>query len=258
MINASQRANTLAAVLLFDVENFRLINDTLGRHVGDRLLKLIAELAKGEFRSSDNLACVGADCFAVMVPELRQEADVARIVEEQILKPLAQPVRVGDQELRTSVKVGIALSPSDGIDADTLLKNAEAALKRAKESKERYLFYASEMNARAADRFALESRLRRAVEQGQFVLHFQPKISLANGRLTGLEALLRWNDPEAEGVALEEQARFLRLLRCDERQGYLFSPPVPVDRIEAMLVADPTPSLSRVLSTVRTVHKPRC
>lgn len=196
MINASQRGNTLAAVLLFDVENFRLINDTLGRHVGDTLLRVIAERIKGEFRSSNSLARVGADCFAVMLAELRQGADVVHVVEEKILKPLAQPVRIGDRELRTSVKVGIALFPNDGIDADTLFKNAEAALKRAKESRERYLFYAPEMNARAAERFALESRLRRAVEQGQFVLHYQPKIALANGRLKGLEALLRWNDPE--------------------------------------------------------------
>lgn len=151
-------------------------------------------------------------------------------------------------ELRLAAKAGIALFPGDGVDADTLFRNAEAALKNAKISGERYLFYATEMNARAAQVLSLEMRLRKAVEAQQFVLHYQPKVEFSTGCIVGLEALIRWNDPE---TGLVPPVQFIPLLKCDEMQGYLFSKPLPSAQLIDLLrerAPGPPPSGSRSAS----------
>jgi len=199
----------MVALILFNLERFRYINDTFGRHGGDQLLKQVAERLESAFNGKDYLARIGADGFGVVMRGVRDAAAVVHAVEQQILGCFREPYMLGEAELRVAARGGIAMFPADGNDADTLFRNAEAALKRARDAGERYLFYAADMNARAAHALSLETRLRRAVEAQEFVLHYQPKIDLASGAICGLEALLRWNDPES---GLTAPATFIPLL----------------------------------------------
>ncbi len=187
----------VVALILLDVERVRMVNETLGRHGGDELLRLIAQRLEHAYHGKEYLARVGGDGFGVVMRGMRDAAGVAHAVENQLLACFSAPFDVNGTELRLAAKVGLALFPTDGSNADTLFKNAEAALKKAKGSGDRYMFYAPEMNARAGQVLSLEMRLRKAVEARQFVLHYQPKYELASGRLCGLEALIRWQDPES-------------------------------------------------------------
>jgi diguanylate cyclase (GGDEF)-like protein/PAS domain S-box-containing protein len=186
----------MVAVILLDIERFRNINETLGRHGGDELLKLIARRLEHAFHGKDYLARIGGDNYGVVIRGVRGAVEIAHAVERQVLACFREPFRVNDNELRVAAKTGIAMFPADGQDADTLFKNAEAALRKAKDAGERFLFYTAEMNAQAAQSLSLETRMRKAVEAQQFVLHYQPKVELASRRVCGLEALIRWNDPE--------------------------------------------------------------
>jgi diguanylate cyclase (GGDEF)-like protein/PAS domain S-box-containing protein len=186
----------MVAMVLLNIERFRYINESLGHRGGDELLKLVARRLESAFRGKDYLARVGADSFGVVVRGVRDAATVVHLVENQVLACFQEPYSLGESEVRVAAKAGIAIFPADGADADTLFRNAEAALKKARDSGERHLFYATDMNARAAHALSMETRLRKAVEEQRFVLHFQPKINLAADSICGLEALLRWNDPE--------------------------------------------------------------
>jgi EAL domain-containing protein (putative c-di-GMP-specific phosphodiesterase class I) len=156
------------------------------------------------------VARVNADGFGIVVRGALDAAGVAHIVENEILACFRESYAANGTELRLAARAGIALFPTDGDDADTLFRNAEAALKKAKGSSERYLFYAAEMNARAAQALSLETRLRTAIESRQFVLHYQPKIALASSRICGVEALIRWQDPAESGLV--PPARFIPIL----------------------------------------------
>ncbi|MGB4358869.1 MAG: EAL domain-containing protein, partial [Rhodoferax sp.] len=184
------------AVLAIDLERFRVINETFGRHAGDALLKLVAERLITMGVGVDHLARISADCFAMVVSHIREEADVVRFLENQVATVLSTSFMLEGQELRISARAGIALFPDDGKDADTLFRNAEAALNKTKLSGDKYLFYTPAFNARAAEKLTLENKLRRALEQEQLVLHYQPKVDLKSKQIVGLEALMRWNDPE--------------------------------------------------------------
>jgi diguanylate cyclase (GGDEF)-like protein/PAS domain S-box-containing protein len=186
----------LVALILINIERFRNINESFGRNGGDELLKLVAGRLENAFNGKDYLARVGADSFGVVMRGIRDTAAVVNAIENQVLGCFREPFKVGGSELRAAAKAGIALFPADGADADTLFKNAEAALKKAQGGSERFLFYAADMNARIAHALTLENRLRKAVEAQQFVLHYQPKIDLSNDAICGLEALIRWQDPE--------------------------------------------------------------
>ena len=183
------------ALFLIDLERFKNINDSLGRPAGDALLRQVAEWLIGYVGDANLLAHVGADHFGVVLPDIQGVEGVRRVVEETLQAFLGHAFMLADGELRISAKVGVALYPEDGADADTLFKNAESALKGAKSSGARYLCYAEEMTVSMAGRLSLENRLRQALERGEFVLHYQPKINMLSGALTGAEALLRWNDP---------------------------------------------------------------
>jgi diguanylate cyclase (GGDEF)-like protein/PAS domain S-box-containing protein len=183
------------AVLLIDLQRFKRVNDTLGRHAGDRVLKELAVRLQRTAAESATPARIGGDRFAVVVPNLPGPA-MARWIDEWIVDACAEPLIIDDIELRTAVKIGVALYPADAEMADTLFVNAEAALMRAKAAAHPYLFYSPEINARVAQRLLLESRLRKAVTQKQFVLHYQTKVDLATRRIRGLEALIRWQDPD--------------------------------------------------------------
>jgi len=144
-----------------------------------------------------------------VLPEVRQDGDVARLLEKTIAAFLEHPFRLNDAVFRVAAKVGVALFPDDGADADTLFKNAEAALKKAKASGDRYLFHTQKMTASVAGRLTLENQLRQALGKGEFVLHYQPKVNLASGKLSSVEALIRWNDPR---TGLVPPGRFIPIL----------------------------------------------
>jgi diguanylate cyclase (GGDEF)-like protein len=182
------------ALFLIDLERFKNINDSLGQEAGDALLRQVAEWLTRNVGDANLLARVGADHFAMVVPEVKQEADVARLLEKTMAAFLEHPFRLNDTVFRIAAKVGVALFPADGADADTLFKNAEAALKKAKASGDRYVFYTQKMTATVAGKLTLENQLRQALDKEEFVLHYQPKVSLESGKVTGAEALIRWND----------------------------------------------------------------
>lgn len=194
-INDAKRGE-MVAVLAIDLERFRVINETFGRHAGDALLKQVAERLITMGIGADHLARISADCFAVVLSDIREAANIVHFLENQVTAALSEPFKLEGKELRISAKVGIAIFPDDGKDADTLFRNAEAALKKSKLSGDKYSFYTPELNARVAEKLTLENKLRKALEQEQLVLHYQPKIDLKNNRIGGLEALMRWNDPE--------------------------------------------------------------
>ena len=199
----------MVAVLAIDLERFRVINETFGRHAGDALLKQVAERLITMGVGVDHLARISADCFAMVLSNIREEADVVRFLENQVATALSKPFTLEGQELRISVRAGIAIFPNDGKDADTLFRNAEAAVNKTKLSGDKYLFYTPELNARVAEKLTLENKLRRALEREQLVLHYQPKVDLKSNQISGLEALMRWDDPDD---GLVPPSKFIPLL----------------------------------------------
>ncbi len=206
---AASANNSTVALLGVDLDQFRVINDTLGRQAGDALLKQVAERLLGAGLDANHLAYTGAGCFTVVLDNLQNEADVAHLLERRINDSLRLPFVVEGTELRISAKAGIALFPADGANADSLLRNAAAALEKAKLSGDKYLFYTPEINARVAENLSLENKLRQAVEKEQFVLHYQPKVELEKRAIVGVEALIRWQSPE---LGLVPPLRFIPLL----------------------------------------------
>jgi len=213
---AATKSRSQLAVMLLDVQRFRHVNETLGRDAGDRLLaELAARLAASEV-DVVRLARIDADHFAIMILDAPAEAEVADRIDKLMVEIFTAPFRIDGTELRLSATVGIAVSPDDGTQSDVLLRNADTALKNANASGARYLFYTQKMNERVAEKLSLENRLRQAIDLEQFVLHYQPKISFATGRLTGCEALIRWNDPVA---GLVPPGKFIPIL---EETGLIF------------------------------------
>jgi len=204
---ASREQHRLALVIV-NIERFKTINDTFGRQWGDALLKQVGgrllELAKDPNR----VARVGADHFAVVVPDLEHEESLIRGLEQGSRCIDGDPYAVTGTELRISTRSGVALFPGDGSDADTLFRNAEAALKKSS-SGERYLFYTKEMTERIAEKVALENKLRQALEKDEFVLYYQPKVDVGTQRLVSVEALIRWRSPE---LGLVPPLQFIPLL----------------------------------------------
>jgi len=203
-------------VYLIDLERFRNINDTLGRPAGDELLKQVAQWLSRHDGDAHLLARVGPDLFATVVPKRIADGAGALRLEKSIEEFMLHPFRLDDTDFRIAVKVGGAVYPDDGGSADVLFRNAEAALKKAKASGARYLFYTAAMNETVADKLSLENQLRLALENGQFVLHYQPKVNLASGKITGAEALIRWNDPR---TGLVPPGRFIPIL---EETGLIY------------------------------------
>lgn len=195
-IGTSARDHTSVALVLIDLDRFRHINDTLGRQAGDALLEAVAGRLRDTVRDQDSVARVGANRFALAVSGLSGSAEAARALESRNRQCFERTFSVGDEELRISATAGIAMFPADADNAEALFANAEAALRRAKTQSVRFLFYGPEMNARVAESLRLETKLRRAIENEELVLWYQPKIDLISRKLTGFEALMRWQDPE--------------------------------------------------------------
>jgi diguanylate cyclase (GGDEF)-like protein len=207
---SAHRDTRKKAVFVFDVERFKTINDAFGRKAADDLLKQIGErLVQSGDGDASRFARIEADRFAIVAADLQSVEEVGRYVEQKLDATFHGPFRIGDDDLRVSVKVGIALFPDDGVDADTLFRNAEAALKKAKGTGERYLFFTQAMTARVAERLSLENKLRRALDNEEYVLHYQPKVKLESGKVVGAEALIRWNDPQ---TGLVPPAQFIPIL----------------------------------------------
>ena len=200
-ISEAHRYERRLAVAFLDLDRFKQINDTLGHEAGDRLLKEVAIRLKGCVRDSDTVARLGGDEFVVLLPSLDDEK-YAAVVAQKILSATAKPYMLMGQEFRVTASVGISTYPQDGLDEQTLTKNADIAMYQAKaEGKNNFQFYSEELNANSLERLSLESSLRHALERKEFLLHYQAKREIASGKITGMEALLRWEHPDLGTVA---------------------------------------------------------
>jgi diguanylate cyclase (GGDEF)-like protein/PAS domain S-box-containing protein len=198
-----------AVLVLLDLERFKTINDSLGREMGDSLLKQFAARVVQHSVDSNRMGRMDADHFAIMMTDLQTGEEVARWIDQFVRQVFGQSFDVASSELRISAKFGVAIFPGDGGVAETLFTNAEAALKNAKISGEQYEFYERAMNDHVAEWLTLETQLRQALEKSEFVLHYQPKVNLASGKITGVEALIRWDDPR---TGLVPPNRFIPIL----------------------------------------------
>jgi diguanylate cyclase (GGDEF)-like protein len=184
------------AVLMLGLDNFKLINETLGREGGDLLLRVVAERLKGCMRAGDTVARQGGDEFLVAICD-QDPCDTASVIAGKILAVIAHPFSIDGHELIVTASIGIATSPKDGEDVQALLKNAEAAMHRAKDEGQNSIrFYTGAMKGRSSARMTLETQLRRALERDELMLYYQPKLNLLSGQMTGMEALARWQSPE--------------------------------------------------------------
>ncbi len=196
----ARRHSRQLAVVFIDLDRFKTINETLGHTAGDRLLTVVAARLSASLREIDCVARLGGDEFVLLLEDLAAEKPLGRIAQK-ILETLAQPYDIDGHECHVTASIGISTFPGDGDDAQTLLKNADVAMYRAKEQgKNAFEFYSSELNLRTVERLALEASLRRAVHRGEFALHYQPKIDLAGDRVIGVEALVRWRHPELGNI----------------------------------------------------------
>jgi diguanylate cyclase (GGDEF)-like protein len=190
------RNRKMLAILFVDLDRFKTIVDTLGHTIGDQVLRGVAERLQASLEEGDSLARMGGDEFVILLP-LINRADRAVRVAQRILEAIKPPFHFDHNELHITMSIGITLYPYDGEDADTLLKNADTALYRAKEQgRNNYQLYTPAMNARAFERLALENSLRKAVERKEFLVYFQPQVDLKTGTIVGTEALLRWQHPD--------------------------------------------------------------
>ncbi|MES2352860.1 MAG: EAL domain-containing protein [Pseudomonadota bacterium] len=195
-LHLASRHNKKLAVLFIDLDRFKNINDTLGHEAGDILLQEAGKKLKDCLRKNDTVARLGGDEFVVLIEEVVDTNHVITVAQK-VLAAMIKPFKLVGQELRVTASVGVSMFPEDGVDEQTLMKNADIALYRAKEEgKNNYQLYSEKMNAFSFQRLALETSLRRALERDEFLLHYQAKLDLRTGKVTGMEALLRWQHPD--------------------------------------------------------------
>jgi diguanylate cyclase (GGDEF)-like protein/PAS domain S-box-containing protein len=197
----SRRDGAMAAVILMNLDRFKIVNESLGPHFGDLLLRSVAQRLRDTVRAGDTVARHGGDEYVVIMGGLRLVQDCLT-VGDKILEALAQAVEVDGQELHVTASIGISLYPNDGDDVETLLKKADIAMDNVKgEGGNAYRLYASTMNVRSFERLTIENSLRHALEREELSLHYQPQVDLSSGRVYGMEALLRWNHPKLGNVS---------------------------------------------------------
>ena len=211
-------AGAEVAVVMLNLDRFSRLNDALGRHAGDALLAQVARRLTDALPEAANVARIGGDTFALTFTDLARGEDAGLLLVSGVFSVLDQPFGVGDQEVRISARAGLAVYPTDGVDAETLFGHAEAALKNARASGERYLFYAPRMNAALAARMTLENELRAALEQREFSMVYQARVDLHSGRIVSAEALIRWHHPQRglvgpnDFIALAEETGQIRAI----------------------------------------------
>ena len=208
-IKQSRGAEQRCAVLFIDLDRFKNINDTLGHGVGDLLLQAVPERLLSCVRDRDTVARFGGDEFALLLEKVPSSDDVAKVASK-LIEVLSKPYLVHNQELYLTASIGISLSPDDSTDANTLIKNADTAMYRAKDTgRNNYQFYSTDMGARAFERLSLETSLRYAMERNEFELFYQSVVAMGSGEIVGAEALIRWHHPDLGLVAPD---KFIPLL----------------------------------------------
>lgn len=206
----AKRDNKMVALMFLDLDRFKQINDSLGHDIGDRLLQLVAARLSSCIRATDTVARLGGDEFGIVVENVA-DADQIAVLAGKILNSFTKSFHVDSHELHTSTSIGIALGPNDDNDVDSLIKDADIAMYHAKDlGRNNYKFYSVEMAAQVAQHMRLETQLRQAMENNEFVLHYQPIVSLVTGQIISTEALLRWQQPEQ---GLITPAKFLPVLQ---------------------------------------------
>jgi diguanylate cyclase (GGDEF)-like protein/PAS domain S-box-containing protein len=266
-LTESRRLDLHGAVLFIDLNRFKPINDTLGHGIGDQVLQEVANRFRTALRGSDVVSRVGGDEFVVGLFDVGKR-ERAATAAEKLLTALEAPIVVDGLELRVGAAIGISIYPDDGGDTETLLRLADIAMYRAKKTgPDAYVFYSQDMNQRAKDRLSLESQLRRGVERGEMLLFYQPKVSIATGKIIGAEALVRWKHPErgmvppGEFIPIAEETGLIVQISAwvlEEacRQAKLWKDEgLPVTRIAVNLSArDFSPGLSKRVSELLTQH----
>ncbi len=203
-IAQAERNKRKLAVMFLDLDRFKVVNDTLGHTMGDRLLKAVANRLLGCLRSGDTLSRFGGDEFMLLLPEVRTRDDVV-VIASKILERLSAPFSVDGHELYVGASIGVALYPEAGDNEETLIQNADIAMYHVKSNRRNgYQFFSEEMNHRFSTRLTMERELRSALAQEELVVHYQPQISLQSGKIVGVEALVRWNHPVQGLVEPEE------------------------------------------------------
>ena len=195
-LNAAKRKKSRVAIIYLDIDHFKKINDTLGHEVGDQLLKVLSKKLQNCIRTTDTISRQGGDEFVILLSEIDSPMAPAEIAQK-LLNATNDYYQIGTHELKVSASIGISIYPEDGESADMLMRNADAAMYYAKGlGRNNYQFFTKELSTRIADQVALENRLHKAANQNEFVLMYQPKISLKTGKIVGAEALIRWQHPE--------------------------------------------------------------
>jgi diguanylate cyclase (GGDEF)-like protein len=191
-LSAAHQRKGLMAVMFVDLDRFKKVNDSLGHQVGNQLLQLVAKRLRRCVRDGDTVGRMGGDEFTILLPDIKEEVD-ARSVAEKVRQEFVEPFAIGDRRLFVTASIGVALYPQDGLDPFTLLKNADAAMYRAKDrGRDQWQLYTPDINAQADERLDLESALHAAIDNDELELHYQPKVELESGRVVGVEALVRW------------------------------------------------------------------
>jgi diguanylate cyclase (GGDEF)-like protein len=195
-ISKAKRNRTRLAVMFLDLDRFKHVNDALGHDAGDEALRKVARRLRECLRESDHIARLGGDEFVILLENLPDDASLTTVAAK-VLERCATPIFLREQEFTLSVSIGASIYPDDADDAGSLMKNADIAMYRAKEQgRNNVQFYSARMREEAEQRLSMESKLRRALEHEELVLHFQPKVDIGSGRLCGVEALVRWQNPE--------------------------------------------------------------
>jgi diguanylate cyclase (GGDEF)-like protein len=194
-LSRHRRAGSPLAILFLDLDRFKVINDSLGHETGDVLLRQVADRLRTQSREGDTVARMGGDEFVVLIENYGNLPDICTRAQ-RLVEQLSAPYMLGSNDCHVTVSIGISVFPADGSDAQSLLKAADVAMYRAKDTgRNGYLFYSAAMNVHTIERLEMESDLRHALDRNEFLLHYQPMVDVATGLITGIEALLRWNHP---------------------------------------------------------------
>ncbi|MCG6934585.1 MAG: EAL domain-containing protein [Proteobacteria bacterium] len=186
----------MVAIMFMDLDRFKNINDTLGHNIGDQLLLQLSERIRNSVRDGDTIARFGGDEFAILMDDIESESHISAMAQK-LLDTLVEPFRINKHELHVTASIGVSIYPGDGDVAETLLRNADVAMYRAKDlGKNNYQFYSDDMSARIFERLTLENNLRHALDRNEFIIHYQPQIDARTEHITGVEALLRWQHPD--------------------------------------------------------------